>query len=128
MTGYRRGRSTPCFASGCDDYPTLSPSETVRAGYRYQLSILQLELSLTQVLDQPVSGRIFFEDVIRENLDIGRPKQVQLIFDRWVTKATPGPFRTRVIIAIRLHWCDGGPGHRLACGPAYHRAILGSVL
>jgi hypothetical protein len=63
-----------------------------QAGYRYQLSILQLELSLTQVLDQPVSGRIFFEDVIRENLDIGRPKQVQLIFDRWVTKATPGPF------------------------------------
>jgi hypothetical protein len=68
-----------------------------QAGYRYQLSILQLELSLTQVLDQPVSGRIFFEDVIRENLDIGRPKQVQLIFDRRITKATPGPFRTRVI-------------------------------
>jgi len=36
--------------------------------------------------------------VIRENLDTGRPKQVQLIFDRWVTKATPGGFRTRVII------------------------------
>jgi hypothetical protein len=35
--------------------------------------------------------------VIRENLDIGRPKQVQLIFDRWVTKNTPGLFRTRVI-------------------------------
>lgn len=68
-----------------------------QAGYRYQLSILQLELSLTQVLDPPVSGRIFFEEVIRENLDIGRPKQVQLIFDRWVTQATPGPFRTRVI-------------------------------
>jgi hypothetical protein len=49
------------------------------------------------VLDHPVSGRIFFEDVIRENLDIGRPKQVQLIFDRWVTRSTPGPFRTRVI-------------------------------
>jgi hypothetical protein len=68
-----------------------------QAGYRYQLSILQIELSLTQVLDQPVSGRIFFEDVIRENLDIGRPKQVQLIFDRWVTRSTPGPFRTQVI-------------------------------
>lgn len=68
-----------------------------RAGYRYQISILQIELSLTQVLDRPVSGRIFFEEVIRENLDIGRPKQVQLIFDRWVTKSTPGSFRTRVI-------------------------------
>jgi len=68
-----------------------------QAGYRYQLSILQIELSLTQVLDRPLSGRIFFEEVIRENLDIGRPKQIQLIFDRWVTKSTPGPFRTRVI-------------------------------
>jgi hypothetical protein len=68
-----------------------------QAGYRYQLSILQIELSLTQVLDRPVSGRIFFEEVIRENLDIGRPKQVQLIFERWVTRSTPGPFRTRVI-------------------------------
>src|SRR5246127_1567658 len=68
-----------------------------QAGYRYQLSILQIELSLTQVLDRPVSGRIFFEDVIRENLDAGRPKQVQLIFDRGVTKTTPGSFRTRVI-------------------------------
>jgi len=67
------------------------------AGYLYQISILQIEMSLTQVLDRPVSGRIFFEDVIRENLDIGRPKQVQLIFDRGVTKATPGSFRTRVI-------------------------------
>lgn len=67
------------------------------AGYRYQLSIWQIELSLTQVLDRPVSGRIFFEQVIRENLDLGRPKQMQLIFDRRVTKTTPGPFRTRVI-------------------------------
>jgi hypothetical protein len=72
-------------------------SKDRQAGYRYQISILQIELSLTQVLDRPVSGRIFFEEVIRENLDIGRPKQIQLIFDRWVTKATPGSFRTRII-------------------------------
>ena len=44
-----------------------------------------------------MSGRVFFEDVIRENLDIGRPGQVQLIFDRRVSKRTPGRFRTRVI-------------------------------
>jgi hypothetical protein len=68
-----------------------------KAGYRYQSSILQAEFSLTQVLDRPVTGRVFFEEVIRENLDIGRPSQVQLIFDRRVTKTTPGRFRTRVI-------------------------------
>lgn len=68
-----------------------------RAGYRYQLSILQAEFSLTQVLDRPVTGRIFFEDVIRENLDLGRPDRVQLIFARRVSRQTPGCFRTRVI-------------------------------
>ena len=68
-----------------------------KAGYRYQISTLQAEFSLTQVLDRPVTGRVFFEEVIRENLDIGRPSQVQLIFDRRVNKTTPGRFRTRVI-------------------------------
>ena len=67
------------------------------AGYRYDISILQAEFSLTQVLDQPRTGRIFFEEVIRENLDIGRPDQVQLIFGRRISKHTPGRFRTRVI-------------------------------
>src|SRR6266508_2950876 len=43
------------------------------AGYRYELSVLQAEFSLTQMLDKPVSGRVFFEQVIRDNLDIGRP-------------------------------------------------------
>ena len=52
-----------------------------QAGYRYQVSILQAEFSLTQVLDRPLTGRVFFEEVIRENLDLGRPTQVQLIFD-----------------------------------------------
>jgi hypothetical protein len=68
-----------------------------KAGYTYQLSILQAEFSLTQVLDRPLSGRIFFEEVIRENLDLGRPDRVQLIFDRRVTRRTPGRFRTRVL-------------------------------
>jgi hypothetical protein len=70
-------------------------------GYRYELSILQAEFSLTQVLDRPVTGRVFFEQVIRDNLDAGRPDQVSLIFDRRVIhgrhRPTPGPFRTRVI-------------------------------
>ena len=70
-----------------------------KAGYRYDVSILQAEFSLTHVLDRPQTGRIFFEQVIRENLDIGRPDQVQLIFERRVTKRTPGRFRTRVLTA-----------------------------
>src|SRR6267378_5951339 len=77
--------------------PHPFPPRDRAAGYRYQLSILQAEFSLTQVLDQPVTGRVFFEQVIRENLDIGRPTQVSLVFDRTVTRRTPGRFRTRVI-------------------------------
>ena len=74
------------------------------AGYRYELSIIQAEFSLTQVLDRPVTGRAFFEEVIRENLDIGRPAQVQLIFERRVLKSTPGRFRTRVITEGVTPW------------------------
>jgi hypothetical protein len=72
-----------------------------RVGYRYDVSILQAEFSLTQVLDRPHSGRIFFESVIRDNLDLGRPDRVSLIFDRRVLsrgrRPTPGQFCTRVI-------------------------------
>jgi hypothetical protein len=67
------------------------------AGYRYDVSMLQSEFSLTQVLDCPRNGRLFFEQVIRENLDLGRPDQVQLIFNRRINKRTPGKFRTRVL-------------------------------
>lgn len=68
-----------------------------KAGYTYDVSTVQAEFSLTQVLDQPLMGRVFFEEVIRENLDLGRPDQIQLIFNRRVTKRTPGRFRTRVV-------------------------------
>ena len=71
------------------------------AGYVYDVSILQAEFSLTQTLDRPLAGRVFFEQVIRDNLDLGRPDQVSLIFDRQLRRGgkrpTPGRFRTRVI-------------------------------
>ena len=76
-------------------------ADDTAAGYRYELSVLQAEFSLTQMLDAPVAGRIFFDQLIRDNLDLGRPDRVSLIFDRkiiWKGKrATPGRFRTRVI-------------------------------
>ena len=78
----------------------FTPDDTA-AGYRYELSVLQAEFSVTQMLDAPVAGRIFFDQLIRDNLDIGRPDRVSLIFDRKIVRkgrrATPGRFRTRVI-------------------------------
>jgi hypothetical protein len=71
-----------------------------RAGYRYDISVLQAEFSLTQMLDRPLLGRVFFEEVVRENIDIGRPDRVSLIFDRRLIgrgrHPTPSRFRTRV--------------------------------
>lgn len=75
--GSAQRRSTPCCGSGYGCCRTPMRSGDRKAGYRYQISILQAEFSLTQVLDRPVTGRVFFEEVIRENLDIGRPSQVQ---------------------------------------------------
>ena len=71
-----------------------------RAGYRYDISILQAEFSLTQVLDRPLAGRVFFEEVIRDNIDLGRPDRVAAVFDRRLVRRgkrpTPGRFRTRI--------------------------------
>jgi hypothetical protein len=61
-----------------------------KAGYRYDISILQAEFSTTQVLDRPVHRRVFFEQVIRENLDLRRPEEIKLIFNRRM------PYRRRV--------------------------------
>ena len=70
-----------------------------QAGYRYDLSILQAEFSLTQIWNRALSGRYFFEEVIRENIDLGRPDQVQLIFSRKLKRSTvaDGRCRTRII-------------------------------
>ena len=70
--------------------------------------MLQAEFALTQVFDRPLQGRQCFEEVIRENLDLGRPEQVQLVFQRRISKRTPSRFRTRVItsgVDLSLH-CD----------------------
>jgi hypothetical protein len=67
------------------------------AGFNPKLSILQAEFSRTQVFDRPLSGRHLFEEIIRENLDLGRPSKVSLIFERRINKRTPGTFHTRVI-------------------------------
>jgi len=48
------------------------------AGYSWRLSIWPMEVSLTQVFDRPLRGREFFEEVIRDNLDLGRPDRVQI--------------------------------------------------
>jgi hypothetical protein len=74
----------------------LSPTER-EAGYRHDLSVWQVEVSRTQVFADPEQGRALVETLIRENLDLGRPDRVRLIFERQVTKCTPSEFHTQVL-------------------------------
>jgi hypothetical protein len=67
------------------------------AGYGYQMAFRQFEVSDTCVFDRPQAGRTWFESVIRDHLDVGRPDQIALIFHRRVNCRTPGSFRTRVV-------------------------------
>jgi hypothetical protein len=68
-----------------------------RGRYRYRLSVRQIELSDTRVFDRPAAGRAWFEQTIRDQLDLGRPDKIQIVFDRTITSRTPGRFQTKVI-------------------------------
>ncbi len=85
------------FAKWLARLPLPLTADDRAAGYDYRLSVWQLEVSRTQVFDDPVRGREFFEEVIRENVDLGRPDRMQVLFDRRVYRNTPGRFRTRIL-------------------------------
>lgn len=78
--------------------PSIFTRAELSAGYGYELAFRQVEISETLVFNQPRAGRAWFESVIRDHLDIGRPDQVTLIFNRRITSRTKGTFRTRVIM------------------------------
>jgi hypothetical protein len=67
-----------------------------RAGYWWEISMRQVEVSRTIVLDAPRRARAFFEALIADNLDLGRPANVELIFNRHIRRDTPGVFRTTI--------------------------------
>jgi hypothetical protein len=79
------------------------------AGYRHRLTIWQLEVSLTQVFNAPQHGRQLFETLIGDNLNLGGPDRVNLLFPTRLTRRTPPPrggYHTRVItsgVAPSLH-------------------------
>lgn len=77
--------------------PSPLSTKDVEAGYVYETAFRQFEVSDTVIFDRPQAGRAWFEGVIRDHLDIGRPDQVSLVFQRRINRRTPGSFRTRVI-------------------------------
>ena len=77
--------------------PQVLTTGDLRAGYVYELAFRQFEVADTLVFDRPAAGRAFFEGLIRDHLDVGRPDCVSLTFGRRVTSKTPGAFRTKVV-------------------------------
>jgi hypothetical protein len=72
-----------------------------RAGYWWECSMAQVEVSRTIVFTQPRHARAFFDALVTGNLDLGRPDTMEIIFDRRVVagpqRATRGTFKTKVI-------------------------------
>jgi hypothetical protein len=71
------------------------------AGYWWELSMRQIETSRTIVFDAPRHARRFFEALVVDNLDIGRPDHIELIFTghrtRWGRPPKQQPtYKTRI--------------------------------
>ena len=69
------------------------------AGYWWELSMRQVETSRTLVFDAPRHARGFFEALVADNLDIGRPEVIELIFKRGQRRGAKaaGPYKTKIV-------------------------------
>jgi hypothetical protein len=56
----------------------------------------QVEVATTITFTAPRHARAFFEALAADNLDIGRPDNMEIIFNRQVRCVTKGVFRTAV--------------------------------
>jgi hypothetical protein len=66
------------------------------AGYWWDISMRQVETAKTIVFTAPRHARTFFEALAADNLDIGRPDNMEIIFDRQIRSNTRGVFRTAI--------------------------------
>ena len=69
------------------------------AGYWWELSMRQVETSRTLVFDAPRRARGFFEALVADNLDIGRPEVIELIFKRGQRRGAKarGEYKTKIV-------------------------------
>ena len=75
------------------------PTPLTLAEHWRELSMRQVEVSRTLVFDDPRRARSFFEALVADNIGIGRPEEVSLVFARQVRKTTREPFGTRIFTA-----------------------------
>jgi hypothetical protein len=72
------------------------------AGFWWELSMRQVETSRTLVFDDDCHARAFFEALLADNMDLGRPENVELLFRRGQRLGRPtippagGGFKTKI--------------------------------
>jgi hypothetical protein len=72
------------------------------AGYNWELSMRQIEVARTLAFSAPRHARSFAEALIRDNLGLGRPHEVNVIFSGRPVRKGPKPtyrecFKTKVV-------------------------------
>ncbi|MCA1703235.1 MAG: hypothetical protein LC808_08150, partial [Actinobacteria bacterium] len=92
-------------------------------GYWWDIAMRQVEVSRTLVFTAPRHARGFFEALCTDNLDIGRPEQMQLIFGRRVRTPPPGGYRTRLLrsgdeVTLNAYFGHSRVKSYLKCGRA----------
>ncbi len=98
-----------CFDRWIDVIPTPFTTADRAAGYWWELSMRQVEVSKTLVFDDPRRARSFFEALVADNIDIGRPERVNVVFGHRRT----GRPRTKHPHQIRIFTPGTRGPHRL---------------
>ena len=99
--------------------PTPFNPDDRAAGYWWELSMRQVEVSRTLVLDDPRRARRFFEALVADNIGIGRPDEVHAVFGRDRRgRTTAMDFRTRIF----------GPGTEVKMDFAYKHSRVKQYL
>jgi hypothetical protein len=89
--------------------PSPLTAQDRERGYRHELAFRQAEISDTRMFDRPAAGRAWFERTLPDQLTLGRPDQVAVVFGRRVSRQTPGRFHTKIFNkgvepAIQVHY------------------------
>ena len=92
------------FERWTSQVPVPMTAEDRAAGYWWELSMRQVEVSRTLVFDDPRRRRGFFESLVSDNISIGRP-------DRGQMTCTCSDLTSGGVVPIRFGWVDQhGPG------------------
>jgi len=80
------------------------------AGFWWDLTMRQVEVSRTLVFAAPRHARAFFEALIADNIDIGRPERAEIVFKRSPRGAKAGgAFKTAIdrhaaLVTLNIFW------------------------